>query len=152
MVQIKRAGVKRKQLQALIRPRNGSGGRTTSSHATVNDTSGAETLHSRHHCGIDQDALAVLHRSGRQALNSRLSSQRLTARQRQSIRRTHNGGHATPPLSSPTMMRQKPATSMQKTYDDCYLICSTAVYFESQVRTIDALDVSMFGLCLLAYP
>jgi len=30
-------------------------------------------------------------------------------------------------------MRSKPATSMQKTYDDCYLICSTAVYFESQV-------------------
>lgn len=23
---------------------------------------------------------------------------------------------------------------MQKTYDDCYLICSTAVYFEGQVR------------------
>jgi len=68
MVQIKRAGVKRKQFQALTK---GSVGRTTSSQTTtVNDTSGAETLHSRHHCGIDQDALAVLHRSGKQALNS----------------------------------------------------------------------------------
>lgn len=24
---------------------------------------------------------------------------------------------------------------MQKTYDECYLICSTAIYFEGQVRT-----------------
>jgi hypothetical protein len=32
------------------------------------------------------------------------------------------------------MMRNKPASSMQKTYDECYLICSTAVYFEGQVR------------------
>lgn len=31
------------------------------------------------------------------------------------------------------MMRNKPMQSMQKTYDECYLICSTAVYFESQV-------------------
>lgn len=30
-------------------------------------------------------------------------------------------------------MRTKPASSMQKTYDECYLICSTAVYFEGQV-------------------
>lgn len=30
-------------------------------------------------------------------------------------------------------MRNKPSSSMQKTYDECYLICSTAVYFESQV-------------------
>ncbi|GAB7337382.1 hypothetical protein MBLNU457_g2729t1 [Dothideomycetes sp. NU457] len=37
------------------------------------------------------------------------------------------------------MMRQKPATSMQKTYDDCYLICSTAVYFESQSNETEAL-------------
>jgi fidgetin-like protein 1 len=33
------------------------------------------------------------------------------------------------------MMRSKPASSMQKTYDECYLICSTAVYFEGQVWT-----------------
>lgn len=33
------------------------------------------------------------------------------------------------------MMRAKPANAMQKTYDDCYLVCSTAVYFESQVCT-----------------
>ena len=31
------------------------------------------------------------------------------------------------------MMRNKPSSSMQKTYDECYLICSTAVYFEGQV-------------------
>jgi hypothetical protein len=31
------------------------------------------------------------------------------------------------------LMRNKPASSMQKTYDECYLICSTAVYFEGQV-------------------
>lgn len=30
-------------------------------------------------------------------------------------------------------MRNKAASSMQKTYDECYLICSTAVYFEGQV-------------------
>lgn len=32
------------------------------------------------------------------------------------------------------MMRNKTPSSMQKTYDDCYLICSTAVYFEGQVN------------------
>ena len=31
------------------------------------------------------------------------------------------------------MLRNKVSSSMQKTYDDCYLICSTAVYFEGQV-------------------
>lgn len=31
------------------------------------------------------------------------------------------------------MMRNKASSSMQKTYDECYLICSTAVYFEGQV-------------------
>ncbi|KAL8653981.1 MAG: hypothetical protein Q9210_001788 [Variospora velana] len=33
-------------------------------------------------------------------------------------------------------MRSKPSSSMQKTYDECYLICSTAVYFEGQVPHI----------------
>lgn len=37
------------------------------------------------------------------------------------------------------MMRQKPAAAMQKTYDDCYLVCSTAVYFESQANEAEAL-------------
>ena len=32
--------------------------------------------------------------------------------------------------------RGKPAASMQKTYDDCYLTCSTAVYFEGQVGLV----------------
>ncbi len=31
------------------------------------------------------------------------------------------------------MLRSKPLTILQKTYDDSYLSCSTAVYYESQV-------------------
>jgi len=31
-------------------------------------------------------------------------------------------------------LRKAPASSMQKTYDECYLTCSTAIYFEGQVR------------------
>ncbi|KAJ5086884.1 hypothetical protein NUU61_008191 [Penicillium alfredii] len=34
------------------------------------------------------------------------------------------------------MMRPRPASSMQKTYDECYLLCSTAVYFEGQVCSV----------------
>jgi hypothetical protein len=37
-------------------------------------------------------------------------------------------------LLSAVMMRNKTASSFQKTYDDCYLICATAVYYEGQVR------------------
>ncbi|KAK8168436.1 P-loop containing nucleoside triphosphate hydrolase protein [Phyllosticta citrichinensis] len=37
------------------------------------------------------------------------------------------------------MMRQKPSAAMQKTYDDCYLTCSTAVYFETQGNEAEAL-------------
>ncbi|KAF2214203.1 hypothetical protein CERZMDRAFT_57583 [Cercospora zeae-maydis SCOH1-5] len=37
------------------------------------------------------------------------------------------------------MMRKAPAASMQKTYDECYLICSTAIYFESQNNEAEAL-------------
>ncbi|KAK5070484.1 hypothetical protein LTR64_000155 [Lithohypha guttulata] len=38
------------------------------------------------------------------------------------------------------MMRSsKPIASMQKTYDECYLICSTAVFFESQNNETEAL-------------
>ncbi|KAL4780235.1 P-loop containing nucleoside triphosphate hydrolase protein [Aspergillus varians] len=37
------------------------------------------------------------------------------------------------------MMRPKPVSSLQKTYDDCYLICSTAVYFEGQNNEDEAL-------------
>lgn len=36
------------------------------------------------------------------------------------------------------MMRKTSVASMQKTYDECYLICSTAVFFESQVRAMVA--------------
>ncbi|MCJ1376454.1 hypothetical protein MMC20_007697 [Loxospora ochrophaea] len=36
-------------------------------------------------------------------------------------------------------MRNKPSSSMQKTYDECYLICSTAVYFEGQNNEVEAL-------------
>ncbi|KAL3434594.1 P-loop containing nucleoside triphosphate hydrolase protein [Aspergillus tetrazonus] len=37
------------------------------------------------------------------------------------------------------MMRPKPVSSLQKTYDDCYLMCSTAVYFEGQNNEDEAL-------------
>ncbi|KFY24107.1 hypothetical protein V493_05431 [Pseudogymnoascus sp. VKM F-4281 (FW-2241)] len=37
------------------------------------------------------------------------------------------------------MMRNKNFSSLQKTYDECYLICSTAVYFESQGNEAEAL-------------
>ncbi|OKL61359.1 hypothetical protein UA08_03812 [Talaromyces atroroseus] len=36
-------------------------------------------------------------------------------------------------------MRSKPSSSMQKTYDECYLMCSTAVYFEGQNNESEAL-------------
>lgn len=37
------------------------------------------------------------------------------------------------------MMRPRPASSLQKTYDECYLLCSTAVYFEGQNNEEEAL-------------
>ena len=38
---------------------------------------------------------------------------------------------------------------MQKTYDDCYLICSTAIYFENQVETRDdQYIISMNLICV----
>ncbi|KAH8819685.1 AAA family ATPase-like protein [Xylogone sp. PMI_703] len=37
------------------------------------------------------------------------------------------------------MMRSKTSSSLQKTYDECYLICSTAVYFEGQGNEAEAL-------------
>ncbi|RMJ26700.1 AAA family ATPase [Aspergillus sp. HF37] len=36
-------------------------------------------------------------------------------------------------------MRSKPVSSLQKTYDECYLVCSTAVYFEGQNNEDEAL-------------
>ncbi|EME77965.1 uncharacterized protein MYCFIDRAFT_157943 [Pseudocercospora fijiensis CIRAD86] len=36
-------------------------------------------------------------------------------------------------------MRKAPSSSMQKTYDECYLICSTAIYFEGQNNEDEAL-------------
>ncbi|KAI9824197.1 MAG: hypothetical protein M1819_000909 [Sarea resinae] len=36
-------------------------------------------------------------------------------------------------------MRSKHASSLQKTYDECYLVCSTAVYFEGQNNEAEAL-------------
>ncbi|RDW63973.1 putative SAP1 [Coleophoma crateriformis] len=36
-------------------------------------------------------------------------------------------------------MRNKSSSALQKTYDDCYLICSTAVYFEGQGNEAEAL-------------
>lgn len=40
------------------------------------------------------------------------------------------------------MMRPKASSSMQKTYDDCYLMCSTAVYFENQVSTLPSFPLA----------
>ncbi|KAF2717392.1 AAA-domain-containing protein [Polychaeton citri CBS 116435] len=37
------------------------------------------------------------------------------------------------------MIRKTPAASMQKTYDECYLTCSTAIYFEGQNNEPEAL-------------
>ncbi|KAK4540896.1 hypothetical protein LTR36_008838 [Oleoguttula mirabilis] len=37
------------------------------------------------------------------------------------------------------MMRKSPTSAMQKTYDECYLICSTAIYFEGQNNESEAL-------------
>ncbi|KAL8841328.1 MAG: hypothetical protein Q9170_000958 [Blastenia crenularia] len=37
------------------------------------------------------------------------------------------------------MLRNKPSSSMQKTYDECYLVCSTAIYFEGQNNEAEAL-------------
>ncbi|KAL3426312.1 ATPase [Phlyctema vagabunda] len=37
------------------------------------------------------------------------------------------------------MMRNKPSSALQKTYDECYLVCSTAVYFEGQGNEAEAL-------------
>ncbi|KAJ5033599.1 uncharacterized protein L3040_008711 [Drepanopeziza brunnea f. sp. 'multigermtubi'] len=37
------------------------------------------------------------------------------------------------------MMRNKTSSSLQKTYDECYLICSTAVYFEGLGNEVEAL-------------
>ncbi|KKZ66207.1 adenosinetriphosphatase [[Emmonsia] crescens] len=36
-------------------------------------------------------------------------------------------------------MRSKPSSAMQKTYDECYLMCSTAVFFEGQNNEAEAL-------------
>ncbi|KAI9657274.1 MAG: hypothetical protein M1829_006919 [Trizodia sp. TS-e1964] len=36
-------------------------------------------------------------------------------------------------------MRNKPSSLLQKTYDECYLICSTAVYYEGQNNEAEAL-------------
>lgn len=51
---------------------------------------------------------------------------------------THSDGRALHSAPISIMMRTKPSTAMQKTYDECYLICSTAVYFESQVSLTPA--------------
>ncbi|CZR57590.1 related to SAP1-member of the AAA-protein family [Phialocephala subalpina] len=37
------------------------------------------------------------------------------------------------------MMRNKTSSSLQKTYDECYLTCSTAVYFENKGNEAEAL-------------
>ncbi|KAK0263074.1 hypothetical protein B0A54_03789 [Friedmanniomyces endolithicus] len=37
------------------------------------------------------------------------------------------------------LRKAAPANSMQKTYDECYLVCSTAIYFEGQNNEAEAL-------------
>ncbi|KAK2861291.1 hypothetical protein FQN49_004360 [Arthroderma sp. PD_2] len=49
------------------------------------------------------------------------------------------------------MMRPKPSSSMQKTYDDCYLMCSTAVYFEGQNNESEALRAWKSALDTIYY-
>ncbi|EFQ97321.1 hypothetical protein MGYG_00361 [Nannizzia gypsea CBS 118893] len=49
------------------------------------------------------------------------------------------------------MMRPKASSSMQKTYDDCYLMCSTAVYFENQNNELEALRTWKAALDALYY-
>ena len=39
------------------------------------------------------------------------------------------------PYRDSSMLRNNVSSSMQKTYDECYLICSTAVYYEAQVKS-----------------
>lgn len=48
------------------------------------------------------------------------------------------------------MMRPKIVSSLQKTYDECYLTCSTAVFFEGKVCLFFfffLLFLSFFNLC-----
>ncbi|KAG8529311.1 uncharacterized protein KY384_005947 [Bacidia gigantensis] len=42
-------------------------------------------------------------------------------------------------LITNSMLRNKVSSSIQKTYDECYLVCSTAVYFEGQNNEAEAL-------------
>ncbi|KAK4943513.1 hypothetical protein LTR10_017004 [Elasticomyces elasticus] len=49
------------------------------------------------------------------------------------------------------MMRSKPASSMQKTYDECYLQCSTAVFFEGQGNEAEALRSWKAALDQISY-
>ncbi|KAL9102521.1 MAG: hypothetical protein Q9163_002330 [Psora crenata] len=49
------------------------------------------------------------------------------------------------------MMRNKASSSMQKTYDDCYLVCSTAVYFEGQNNEAEALRSWRSALDQISY-
>ncbi|KAM5475243.1 hypothetical protein MauCBS54593_001719 [Microsporum audouinii] len=48
-------------------------------------------------------------------------------------------------------MRPKASSSMQKTYDDCHLMCSTAVYFESQNNESEALRAWKSALDAIYY-
>lgn len=47
------------------------------------------------------------------------------------------------------MLRNSVQSSMQKTYNDCYLICSTAVYYEAQVSPwLITLDEALLWTCM----
>lgn len=49
------------------------------------------------------------------------------------------------------MYRHKPIAAMQKTYDECYLICSTAIFFESQNNETEALRTWKEALDTIRY-
>lgn len=49
------------------------------------------------------------------------------------------------------MYRHKPIAAMQKTYDECYLICSTAIFFESQNNEAEALRTWKEALDTIRY-
>lgn len=54
--------------------------------------------------------------------------------------------------SAGTMLRNRtPMSVLQKTYDESYLTCSTAVYYERQVR-ISPTFVALLGLCSCTIP
>lgn len=89
--------------------------------ATVGSTSLDETVRLSHGCPA-----TVTQRS---AINTNLADSL------HQLPYSLTAGHGSTLRKHPANMnlRKAPASSMQKTYDECYLTCSTAIYFEGQV-------------------